>query len=175
MVFGLVALVHAMPKSSNGNQEIQYDTEYDEEIQPAPVVEPQSQSDDTSADSHSLRNFATVIASAEHDPQISGPENDASSPDHVNTIIKHIAVPYEREITIDNPILTPVENAIHIENPVPIVKFIDKPVPIHVDYPVLVPVIKKVHVPQPYIHKVHVILQKLLIEKPHPQSYKFTI
>lgn len=171
----MIALVHAMPKKkhSRGIQsdtgytgEIQSDTEYAGEIQPASVNAPQSEplNAEYPADGQSLGDYATLPL--EYKQTASEEYDDASAPDEVNTIIKHIAVPYERQIPIDNPILTPVENNIPIDNPVPVVKFIDKPVPIHVEHPVLVPVVKTEHVPQPYVHKVHVILQKVFVEKP---------
>lgn len=85
------------------------------------------------------------------------------------TIIKKIPVPYERPIKIiDNPIYTPVEKHIPLEHPVPVVKYVEKRVPIYQDHPVLHPIIKEEHVPQPYDQKVRFIVQKVYVHVPAP-------
>lgn len=64
----------------------------------------------------------------------------------------------------------PIHVTIHVPIPVPIqvphFKFIEQPVPIHVDHPQIVPVVKEIQVPQPYVHKVKLVLQKVLVEQP---------
>lgn len=99
-----------------------------------------------------------------------------TEPEHVQTIIKKLAVPYERHIHIDNPIYTPVERPVPIDNPVPIIKYVEQPVPIHVDHPITVPIIKEVQVPQPYVQKVRLVFQKVFVQQPPaPQPQKTII
>lgn len=98
----------------------------------------------------------------------------AAVPAHVQTIVKQVPVPQEHVIPIDNPIYTPVERQIPIDNPVPIVKVVEQPVPIHVEQPITVPIIKEVQVPQPYVHKVRVVLQKVIVKQQPQMPPKMT-
>lgn len=94
-----------------------------------------------------------------------------SVPGSIKTVVKKIPVPYERPIRIENPVYTPYEKHIPIEHPVPVIKYIEKPVPKYVDHPVPVPVVKEEHVPQPYDQKVRVIVQKVFVHVPSPPQH----
>lgn len=98
-----------------------------------------------------------------------------TAPAQVQTIVKKLHVPYERQIPIDNPIYTHVERPIAVDNPVPYLKVIEQPVPVHVDTPITVPVIKEVQVPQPYVHKVRLVLQKVFIQQQQAAPQKTII
>lgn len=91
-------------------------------------------------------------------------------PTHVNTVVKNVHVPYERHIKVDNPVHVPFERIQHIDNPVPVVKIVKQPYPVHVDEPVHIPVIKEVRVPAPYVHKVRLIIQRIIKDEVAPTT-----
>lgn len=100
----------------------------------------------------------------------------SSSPDkYTKTIVKKIPIPYERPIQIENPIYTPIAKHIPIERPVPVVKYIEKRVPMYVDHPIATPILKEEHVPKPYDQKVRVILQKVYVHVPAPPAKQHTV
>lgn len=84
-------------------------------------------------------------------------------PTQVRTVIKHVHVPYERTIKVDNPIYTTVERQVPVDNPVPVVKYVKQPVAVHVDQPFPIAIVKEVRVSEPYVHKVRVILQQVYV------------
>lgn len=75
-------------------------------------------------------------------------------PTHFKTIVKNVAVPYERRVPIDNPIYIQVERQVPIDNPVPVLKYVRQPYPVHVEEKVPVPIYKEIQVPRPYIQRV---------------------
>ncbi|XP_031623499.1 uncharacterized protein LOC116340898 [Contarinia nasturtii] len=82
----------------------------------------------------------------------------------VKTLVKHVHVPYERHIKVDNPIYTPVERQIPIDNPVAVVKVVKRPVPIHVEQPVPIAIVKEIRENAPYVHKVRLVLQQVFVK-----------
>lgn len=79
------------------------------------------------------------------------------------TVLHKVPKPYDNPVYIDHPVPTPVERPVHVDRPVPVFKQVPQPIAIQLEEKVKVPVVKQVHVPRPYIHKIPVVIQRVIV------------